>query len=771
VEERIIELVAKGHSIGESLEVKIEAGKDHSIGAESEITIQLSGKDETSAFELSLSKTDGFEKDGILLDPPEIDHGVSTFVLKAVPIGKPGPSILRIIVKGELYSATLGIQEIDLNIKPPTMDIELIGGPLVVSAEERSLLPIKLKMPGHSKFKGEVSLEMLDQKGRNMDLQGGDPKHVSFKDSRTIEFNILPSTIPQGSYSIRVEVREKDSTFSRVLPDAVEIINEGDWEIKDVPDIKEEGKDRDIRLISFKFDPSEVSPGSVTEMDLEIERSEALESPLDLSLSLGRKKIMELKIVQGLEHIKDRIKVPSDLRSGEVTAVLTISSPEKILLREVRPRSLIIKGTSHLNFRMATPSDISDIDRKDNEEYLFPGEYIRSRRKFGQIEIWALNSGRHLYIYEGKVVLGTEWDDDLTDEVLIRLLAIELAERYIQPDLHRRLRRGINEAISIGSFSLGDPSKYGNEEVELDKLVKDLPECAVGPISGSVIKRSAGRNGHIMSRSKMKDLRSDPIPSIVNDIGIILSLENFKQDLKDHYEDIIREFRSAKERPDRAATATAHAICMIGVRSALDKMVHEGKMTEGIAELIFHLITSSLIRIECLTTWTDPALGSWDDLRIERQRMLKKEISSLFDLLDDLINYSRSINRRFSSYRSNMNVRRRLALISRIDKGLSDWTFGGEGGETWVGKRTIQMGSEAGGMDIEASIKLPSLSWNLVSPPSERDGSLFILPVEKVPPNGKYEMELKITAPSNPPSSQEGLIYLIPKENKMEVEE
>jgi hypothetical protein len=151
--------------------------------------------------------------------------------------------------------------------------------------------------------------------------------------------------------------------------------------------------------------------------------------------------------------------------------------------------------------------------------------------------------------------------------------------------------------------------------------------------------------------------------------------------------------------------------------------------------------------------------------------MMKKEISSLFDLLDDLIDNSRSINRRFSSYKSNMNARRRLALISSIDQGLSDWTLEGEGGETWEGKRIIQMGPEAGGMDIEASIKLPGLSWNLVSPPSERDGSLFILPAEKVPPDGRYELELKITAPSNPPSSLEGLIYLMPQDHRLEVEE
>jgi hypothetical protein len=186
---------------------------------------------------------------------------------------------------------------------------------------------------------------------------------------------------------------------------------------------------------------------------------------------------------------------------------------------------------------------------------------------------------------------------------------------------------------------------------------------------------------------------------------------------------------------------------------------------------MFHLVISALLRIESITTWTDPAIGAWDELRIERQRMLKKEISSLFDLLDDLTSSSITVKRRLSSYRSNMKTRRRLVLISRMQKGPSDWIFEGEGGDTWIGNRTIQMGPASEGMAIVASIKLPNLSWNLVSPPSERDGSLFILPPRKVQKGGRFDLELKITAPSNPPSSQDGLVYLMPEEYRMEVEE
>ena len=194
-------------------------------------------------------------------------------------------------------------------------------------------------------------------------------------------------------------------------------------------------------------------------------------------------------------------------------------------------------------------------------------------------------------------------------------------------------------------------------------------------------------------------------------------------------------------------------------------------MTEGLTELIFNLIVSSLVRIECFTTWTDPAIGSWDILRIERQRMLKKEISSLFDLLDDLTSISVSIIRRFSSYRSNMNVRRRLALISKVNVGASNWSLQGKGGEVWKGRKTILLDPAAEGMDIITSIKLPGLSWNLVSPPSERDGSLFILPVQKVPGKGRYDLDLEIASPGNPPASQEGMVYLIPRDHRLEVEE
>jgi hypothetical protein len=199
--------------------------------------------------------------------------------------------------------------------------------------------------------------------------------------------------------------------------------------------------------------------------------------------------------------------------------------------------------------------------------------------------------------------------------------------------------------------------------------------------------------------------------------------------------------------------------------------VEEDGRIEAAKELVFYLMVSTLVRIEALTYWSGPVLGSWNELRIERQRAIKREISSLFDLVDDLTSISRTIRTRLRSYRKNMDVRRNLASLSRVRTLSGGQGIRGKGGEIWKGKIILDLGKKAHGLELLASISLPGLSWNLEQPPSQRDGQLFILPTNRVGKDGKFELDVGVSTPSSPSPSQTALVYLVPSFSRMEVEE
>lgn len=764
MEERVIELIARGHSIGESIELTAEIAKRFSIGSPSEIKLHFGGLDDDTHLDLAPGDVEGFDEESLTIERLEgSDHPTSITI---VPSGRTGPCVLKILVKGDLYGATLAIHEIDIEVHLPDLEMTLVEHPINVSEEGPVTIPVKLHLPGSEKFSGDIQLVLLD--GSDRPIVKMDPQNISFKGSRTVELDV--GILDIGTYSIKVKARNKRSSNSEIFRDALIFDPKRTDDVETGAEHLAISKELPIRIVSVRFDPREVPPGGKTDLHLELDRKDVTGSALECKLNIG--KIMEhLIIPEGEASTKISVRIPETVRPGSPTAIINISQEGETLAREVIPRALIITGTSEMTITLSTPSDLSDDRNGPFQSYMFPGESVRSKEERGSYGILNLTSGRHLFLREGNVVLGHRWDEGSTADVFSDLIAHEVAETFLEPKLHRILRKEIEGAGKVGVLSLMDAhDEIGSDDMwELDPPLHEAGSG--GSMAEAVIVRSSSRDGSILSLARSKGLKTDPIPSIVNDIDTILDLGKDLGYLKDHYERLIREFRSQKEGPSRTATMSAHFTCLKGARKALDKLVNKDDRINGVREFIFYLITSSLVRIETLTHWTGPAMGSWDELRVERQRELKREISGLFDMIDAITSLTISMRKRLRSYKTNMEVRRNISALSRIKMIGGDKTISGTGGEIWKRKLVMDIGKEGENMEVIISLMLPSLSWNLVSPPSERDGPLFILPTTRVGKGGILEVDLEISSPSNPSSTQNTIMYIVPSFVRLEVED
>jgi len=765
LEERSIELIAKGHSVGESLGMVLKVEEAPSIGRTMELTLEFPELEDGEELELIKGDVKGFDPVGMIIERKMTDEGLTTAAMKIVPTGKHGPTMVEVTVKGETYGATLSIQRMDLMIHPPQVEISLVEGGMEVIGPGDHMIPVKLKLPAGSKFKGDVHLSIVD--GSDRTVSEVLSKNISFKGSRTVEMGLDLPELHQRIYSLKVDVTTKGRTRSRIFEDALhyvgELVDGNDQAMGQEKDPEEDGP----RSVSFTFRPREVSPGQGTEMRLEVERPVEVEGELSVSIKLGKETFHDLSIPVDSSILNRSIQISDRVGTGNITAIINVSDESGSLFREVVPRALTVSGQSRLEIELATPHDLKDIGKDGFEAYLFPGESVRSRSISNGLEVITLTTGRHIFLQDGTLVLGHGWEGQRTGETFDHFMGMMITEVLLETSLHRNLRKEMERAGKVGVCSISgkdgkDP--WGDIDGRCDA-------ANVPMISGSILARYSSSEKNLMTLGKAKGVKVDPIPSIVNDIDDLFSSDDKVEDLKGKYEELIRQFRTNKEARDRSSSIRAHQIALKMAREALEGLRSEKDQVRSAKQLLFSVIIADLIRIETLTHWTNDEMSAWDELRVERQRMLKREISGLFDMLDGISSISTSLRKRLLNYKTNMTTRKVLSSLTnvRLVKGRDG--FSGKGGEPWKGRIVIDIGKDSIGSEIACALRLPGLSWNLTDPVSQRDGPLFIFPDERIDTTGRIEMELNIAPPSVTSANQNAVFYIHPVYTRLEVED
>jgi hypothetical protein len=268
---------------------------------------------------------------------------------------------------------------------------------------------------------------------------------------------------------------------------------------------------------------------------------------------------------------------------------------------------------------------------------------------------------------------------------------------------------------------------------------------------------------------RVKGKTNDPVPIIHNHLCSLLRLEEMGEGPKDYLELLIREMRSTSLKDIEQARRVHHRL-LSDSRAMLDAITGEGDRTREVIDLLLALILSHLVRIEMFSAWSDPAIGTWDELRIERQRSIKGEIGSLLDLALSLNRIHRAILQRIDAYRSNMRVRSGLSWSSKGILSSSTRAPAGDLGEEWRGSIRIDMGKGSSGSIFVPHIRLPAPSWTMVAPLSTRDGNEYTLEPVKCKDDGSLVLDISVSSPPDPGSGPVMLIHLIPPETRLEVE-
>ncbi len=773
MEERYVELIAVGHSIGESISMNI-LEPEGPVHLETTMDLRLQISYSGAPLELKLGETRGFEPSSDPVIGHETEEQV-TYSIKMEPTGAPGPSIVRVVIKGDQYFATLALSEFNVKFHPPRVSISLPGSTIKASPADTVSIPVRMSCGKSQRVKGMLEFSLTSNKGVDPATVFEGSLPVSFRGSYQfrLEIPIKELGVHEGALDLHLLFEDGKLSIDEHLENAILVEGATPGEEEPVPSLARSSsgdleEPREISLLSASFVPETASPGSSVVFRVEVSRTDLMDAEIKGRLEFGPGREWGFIIPPGAVKTELEVRIPKGMR-GPATPVLTLETSEMEPLRTVLHRSFTLKGTGRIEVRKIEHMVMDEGTPTPHSELLYPGEKVVRKRNMGEMEVLDLTTGRHLYLHKGKVVLGPGWDTSRTDEALRLVMALEIRDSILDPDRFRELRKGLEE---LGRFSRMTMAKKhrSREPEDWDKDLPGIPKGDPGDgLVGTLVKRSLSGSLLDDPRKRAKGETNDPVPILHNHIISLLGLEDTGDGSKDYLEHLVREMRSPTQ-IDLDHARWVHLGLLSHAKSMLDDITGEGDRSSELVYLLLALVLAHLVRIEIFSSWSDPAVNPWDELRIERQRSLKGEIGSMLDLVASLNRMHRTLLQRIEGYRKNMRTRTEVSRSAKGRISSSTRPPSGDFGDEWRGSIRIDLGKTSAGSLLVPTIMLPGPSWNLVSPASTREGNIYTLEPARCREDGILIIETTVSSPPDPGADPELLLHLSPIDTRLEVE-
>lgn len=222
MEQRTLELIAEGSSLGDSYQFQVQAPGS---------TVHL---DEPAVFRLSLTPEGKsqvpealrFEKGTDVVGPDSRWEGEPRqdgSVLFDVPLvfrGRKGPCILKVIIKSEEFRATLAITELNMDLASTKLGVDIPGWPIRWNGSSPLKLNVSLSHRGEGKVKVQASVQLLDANGSI--LVKGSSREITVKNSSNFSTQLDPNgdISPEG-LSLKVDLLVDGEHQEHLLKEAV----------------------------------------------------------------------------------------------------------------------------------------------------------------------------------------------------------------------------------------------------------------------------------------------------------------------------------------------------------------------------------------------------------------------------------------------------------------------------------------------------------------------------------------------------------------------
>ncbi len=562
----------------------------------------------------------------------------------------------------------------------------------------------------------------------------------------------LPEDL-EGSFEVRIEVDEEE-------------IFHGDLLIQ---------RRQGVKIINGYCSPGTTMPGSSVLIGLSYEMTEEGEDTTAV-ITLGGRRTIQVRLpLESTEgSLEKEVDIPGEWREGQHPMEVSIERGGERIARELFPRALILRSDSSLIFESATPLDLHDAKLDELTRYLLPEERVDSTERTGDLEVIELSTGRRIYRWQGSIVHGRGWTDEGGPHLISAAFAHFLLHLLRNNRSLKRMDDMIDHAGSgLHRFGSKDPIKASRpgdgylEKIKRPKQKGDKSED--GSFTMSVLNASG--DGDLFGYSGPEGDIGD-LSSAVSD----LMSGEMKEPLKEVLEKRIKRMKGARADVGRGPLEHSLKVTLNGMRSSLSYLRDISGEEDDIDEigkrmgaLISHISASSLIRIEMLSSWTNEAMGSWDDLRVQRQRYLKKEINRLLEFASLLDRLFTTVKERLEAYDTNMVLRNSLERISHLEIVPQTEGIHGSGGKIWKGRITLRS-KHGEGVHGSGWIHLPSSGWHLLSPKGEQEGRGYGIGPIHVPRDGSVDIDMEIKPPSSPEPSSKGLFFMSPNSIHLEAE-
>lgn len=534
---------------------------------------------------------------------------------------------------------------------------------------------------------------------------------------------------------------------------------------------------RDIKCV-----PQHAQRGSEVRFILSFDPGEDLKEDIRAEVVLGGKKGARFTVpldpdTGTVEHL---FTVPRSIPERENPCEVSIFTGEDMILREVRSRVLDVTGVSSLSMDIASPIHLASGSKSPYSHYLMPGEKETGTDRILDLRIVTTSTGRRLLIREDQVVWGEGWSESHTGEVLDRYLLHMFGAMVIEREFATAVERsgdllamsaswGASEFSDDVSFDLAGFLKQQERNVPSYKR-DDLP-----PFTRNVI-------GYISRKPRKGSgkIGTDDLASVLDRLldGSNLMDENGgpPSSLKKTVEGAVKDMKGGDRKlPGDVGLFVIGSLLkrMFGSLKVLLKTKKRDSLDlEGwrkhIHEIMFDLIALNLVRAEIISTWSDPAIFSWDELRVLRQRSLKREVTSALDLVDLFARIYDSSRERMRALRSNMEIRRTMKALSSL-RSSGDTSLQGTPGEIWNGKIRLRIDGSRSDTSVHGSIFLPPGNWQLISPRGSGGDQKEIGEIT-IPAGGDLPVDIEVKPPRDFSGEARAVLYLYPEKNRLEAE-
>ncbi len=770
MEKRYLELTARGLKIGSNIPIRLSLpAAPLRCGEEAQFELELELPEGMGAtLELEFAEATGLT---LVESPLKAVQRTAGTPLVHVPMrlvleGSPGPTLLEIVLKEGDFRATLGKAVEELTLLPPVFRVTSTKSNKPLDPVNGGTIELVLSKYGNDRSRCELELDLVDRSGSKVPLKSQTRRDLTLKGELRTVIEVVPEErLSEGNYSLDATVVHGGIKDRTTLRDLFRV----EGEIKGPEKEAKEERTPSVMIKRFEAHPSSVIPGGTVTITLECEVHETVKDAVRPVMRIGRTTpvVIEMPSLDASGLSRSLFVPGSDMPGGDIPCELTLMDGDRTLLRDVRPRFLFMERSSKMEVLIRTPLDLTERGKGPLSGLLLPGEVPVQKGTTGELTVWTLNTGRSIIAIRDNV-LGRE-NDPLQDRDKARGLYVLHCTRkaFMEPVALMGLKEGLeHESRLLDALERANPSPEGGRKVRYGTTGWTAAVIHMGQATPTT--SGMGR----VEDTQIQELRS-VLTSLFsgsrNDIAATYTSEHLRAFL----ERSVSGLRSSGARPGRHETLIALRR-LSGLCSSSLQLLTNAKDSAIImrvaVDLLLALVLERLVKLEVLTVWDDPAINTWDDLRTERQRLVKHGISGLLDVPNRLIELERTAHTRFDACMRNMVRRWSIASMISLKGVPGSLTMAGTGGTVWEKRLEIPLGPGDPSLDIRPYLHLPGRSWQLLSPRSERRGELLDLGPFRADGHTPLELVLKVQPPQTPSSDVKGLLYLIPDHFMMEEE-